>query len=344
MRRHRPSAGASSIAPFSLMHSACTPRAAKWRRVMLGILGGDADVAPARRIVARRPAPPARPPTGGSGRCRGRPARRSPDSRIPSARRCRRRRSAPRRRRRRWRRRSAHADDVEPGIVGGEAQLARVLVGEGRPPARCRRARAAASASARMRPLGRARTKLARCATLWPAGLIRRTGCGAGYCRAGDGRGRHCVGQGSPRSSSQHGQAARPASRIAAPSAKIRRRVLPPSSTATASSARNAVALLQVEAAQLHALDPLDADAGEGAAVEPVRRRGEDGVARLRCLDPLVGSRRRHRLGRRLPAEAVGHQDEAPLAGQVGHVVQRRPSASCRQRGDHRQILGVAAR
>ena len=29
MRRHRPSSGASSMAPFSLMHSACTPRRAK---------------------------------------------------------------------------------------------------------------------------------------------------------------------------------------------------------------------------------------------------------------------------------------------------------------------------
>src|SRR3546814_4093882 len=38
MRRHRPRPGASSMAPFSLMHSACTPRAAKCRRVMPGYL------------------------------------------------------------------------------------------------------------------------------------------------------------------------------------------------------------------------------------------------------------------------------------------------------------------
>ena len=34
----RPSAGAISIAPFSLTHSACTPRASKWRRVSAGYL------------------------------------------------------------------------------------------------------------------------------------------------------------------------------------------------------------------------------------------------------------------------------------------------------------------
>ena len=36
MWRQTPSSGASSIAPFSLMHSAWTPRAAKWRRVTSG--------------------------------------------------------------------------------------------------------------------------------------------------------------------------------------------------------------------------------------------------------------------------------------------------------------------
>ena len=38
MRWLRPSDGASSIAPESFTHSACTPRAAKWRRVTSGYL------------------------------------------------------------------------------------------------------------------------------------------------------------------------------------------------------------------------------------------------------------------------------------------------------------------
>ena len=38
MRWLRPSDGASSIAPDSFTHSACTPRAAKWRRVTSGYL------------------------------------------------------------------------------------------------------------------------------------------------------------------------------------------------------------------------------------------------------------------------------------------------------------------
>ena len=38
MRRQSPRVGASSMAPLSLMHSAWTPRRAKWLRVISGYL------------------------------------------------------------------------------------------------------------------------------------------------------------------------------------------------------------------------------------------------------------------------------------------------------------------
>ena len=136
MRRHRPSVGASSIAPFSLMHSACTPRAAKWRRVTCGYLVatriwlqrlGSSLSASVHRLGYRQPA---------ARRCRGRAARRSRDSRTPSARRCRRCRAGPRRRRRRWRRRTTAPGS--PGSCGW-------LVAKRRP--RCRGSSKAGSGS-----------------------------------------------------------------------------------------------------------------------------------------------------------------------------------------------------
>ena len=53
-RRQRPMRGASSIAPLSLMHSACTPRAAKWRRVISGYLVATRTWLQRARIVAAR--------------------------------------------------------------------------------------------------------------------------------------------------------------------------------------------------------------------------------------------------------------------------------------------------
>ena len=51
MRGLRPSSGASSIAPFSLTHSAWTPRAPKWALVMLGYLVATRTWLQARGIV-----------------------------------------------------------------------------------------------------------------------------------------------------------------------------------------------------------------------------------------------------------------------------------------------------
>ena len=106
MCRHSPMIGASSIAPCRLMTLGLDAARGEMPARDLGIFGGDADMAPASRVVACRPIPWARRPSSGNGRYRGRAAHRFPDSRIPSARRCRRRRSAPRRRRQRSRRRS----------------------------------------------------------------------------------------------------------------------------------------------------------------------------------------------------------------------------------------------
>ena len=55
MCRHRPSRGASSIAPLSLMHSAWTPRAAKWRRVISGYLVATRMWLGRRAVLARDP-------------------------------------------------------------------------------------------------------------------------------------------------------------------------------------------------------------------------------------------------------------------------------------------------
>ena len=78
MRRHSPMPGASSMAPFSLMHSACTPaRGEVCLRVTSGIFGGDhahGSSGWGRRcpIISTR----VRRPKAGNGRYRGRRAHR----------------------------------------------------------------------------------------------------------------------------------------------------------------------------------------------------------------------------------------------------------------------------
>ena len=138
----------------------------------------------------------------GSGRCRDRAARRSRDSRTPSARRCRQMPSCA----------APNATKVatsnlrtrttsSAGIVGGEAQPAASVVARRPARARCRRAPAAASTSVRMRPFGSARISVSRCATAHGASLHRPA---RHPRRRADGSGRHARRPGSPRSSRWH--------------------------------------------------------------------------------------------------------------------------------------------
>ncbi len=155
IRGARPRVGASSIAPFSLTHSACTPRAAKWRLVICGYLVatrtwlhprgssllrhrggfGDRDTAMADLQVDRRVK---------LGIAEFGQHIRSDDAQL----------------RRAMRDEGgdvegAYADQLDAGDIGGEAQRAAVLVGEGRfgPDAGGGEQR---QRLARMRPLGTA--------------------------------------------------------------------------------------------------------------------------------------------------------------------------------------------
>ncbi len=87
--------GANSIAPFSTMHSAWTPRCAKYRRVTSGPRSRCAHGSSAKDRRVRHP-PWARRPRAGSDQFSSRAGHRCRDSRTPSARHCRRRRAAPR--------------------------------------------------------------------------------------------------------------------------------------------------------------------------------------------------------------------------------------------------------
>ena len=176
--------GASSIAPLSLMHSACTPRAREMAARDLGIFGRDAHMAPARRIVALRILLRRRDDEAAAadiqierhidfgivefhqhvvaGDAELRRAE-SDEGRDVEA---------------------AHADDVEPGVVGLEAELARST--DRRTPARsrCRRASAAASPprgcgpEAAPEPAFRYRARTQTCSLEKPAGKKpRRSAC-----------------------------------------------------------------------------------------------------------------------------------------------------------------------
>ena len=79
--RARPNDGASSIAPFSLTHSACTPAASKWRRVRPGYLVATRKMARARRLVDIRCQPRNRQAAQSDAEID--PARKDRRSRIP---------------------------------------------------------------------------------------------------------------------------------------------------------------------------------------------------------------------------------------------------------------------
>ena len=206
------------------MHSAWTPRAAKWRRVISGYL-----VATRRWLQLRGsscPAHrPARPRPCGNARYRGRAARRSRNSRIPSARRCRRPRAGRRRRRRRSRRRScAPGSGRAPGseVRKRSCRLAGSLkAGSGSMPMRCN----SGMTSPRMRPFGKrhdqrpiARRRSARAPCRVDGGSFRSSSSSWPGC--------HGVGQGSPKSRARQ-RIAEAVSRIAAPPAKSRSIVSP---------------------------------------------------------------------------------------------------------------------
>ena len=157
MRWQRPSDGASSIAPVELdafgLHAARGEVAAR----DLGIFGGDADVAPAPRIVAARHLDRLgdREPAIADAEIE-----RRVDLRIVELHQHVVAGDAEMRRAEGDEGRdveAAHADDVEVGMVGREAQLARRRDRRRPAPARCRRAASSGIASSRMRPLGSAR-------------------------------------------------------------------------------------------------------------------------------------------------------------------------------------------
>ena len=210
-----PSSGASSIAPFSLMHSAWTPRAAKWRRVTSGYFVATRRWLQLSRVLVRRPTRPARPRPCGNARYRGRAARRSRNSRTPSARRCRRPRAGPRRRRRRSRHRScAPGSGRAPGreVRNRSCRLAGSLkAGSGSTPMRCN----SGMTSPRMRPFGKRHDQRLDRST----GVRLRARAASDCARqltvsSSSWPGCHGVGQGSPKSRARHTDAPRRSSRI----------------------------------------------------------------------------------------------------------------------------------
>ena len=139
IRGASPNVGASSIAPFSLTHSACTPARGEMRGGDVWVFGGDADVAPPARIVSgghvgrlgdRQPAMPDaevhRRIELGIGEFGQHVRPDDPDLRRPM-------RDEGRDVER------AHADQLDPRIVGREPQRAAVLVHEARFGAHARR-------------------------------------------------------------------------------------------------------------------------------------------------------------------------------------------------------------